>query len=115
MDQGQMLGEGILSARLKVSTEQMVIQSEEIRQYHRELQGQFERMEAMINGSGSFWIGDGGNEARMKYRARKEQAEEILRRFEEHVVDLKQMAGVYEAAENQVNHIAGSLPAGILE
>ena len=108
-------GEGNASARLQVNTEELVRQSEEIVRYRKELQGQFERLEEMINSSGNFWIGEGGNEARRKYRAKKEQTGEILRRFEEHVEDLKKMAGVYEETEVQAEHIVWSLPTGILD
>ena len=37
------------------------------------------------------------------------------RMFEEHVEDLKKMAGVYEETEAQAEHIVWSLPTGILD
>ena len=112
MDQAMM---GAVSAvTLKVSPEELTAQSERIRQYRGELQKQLAEIEEKINGSWNFWMGDGGDTMRMRYRAKRETVEEILDRFEEHVRELQEMAGVYKETEDRAAAIAGSLPAGIL-
>lgn len=112
MDQA-MMG-AVSAATLKVSPEELIAQSERIRRYRSELQRLLMETEDKINGSGSFWIGEGGDTLRMKYQAKKETVEEILNRFEEHIRELQEMAGVYKEAEERAATLADSLPAHIL-
>lgn len=104
-----------LSGYLLVQPGQLAAQASVVEQRINVLEREFEDMERLLRGTSSYWTGEAGNLHREKYMAYKNFIEEMVRRYREHVADLRQMAGVYETAERLSVTAADSLPPSFLD
>lgn len=100
--------------KLLVSPEQMKTAAGELTEYVNQMQECFESMRRTVEGSSSYWQGDAGEAHRELYTKRVAKTEEIIRRYQEHIRDLNEMAGVYSEAERKAADAAESLPASSL-
>ena len=101
-----------LTGQIIVTTEQLRTQASTVRTDLRTMQSQFDKLKGLINGSANYWIGEAGNAHRKQYTSRITRIEEMFKRYQEQV---KEMAGVYEAAEAAAANAANSLPASTLD
>ena len=104
-----------LEGQITVSTEQMRIQSGEVKNLLNSMTRQFTRLKETVNGTSAYWTGDAGDTHRKQYMNRISLIEEMLARYMEHVTDLEKMAGVYEAAEKVAEQVSDSLPMSTLD
>lgn len=74
----------------------------------------FEDVNTLVSGTESYWIGMAGDAHRESYHSRMDGIQEMLRRYEEHVRDLRRMAGVYQTAEKAATFVADTLPTSQL-
>ena len=70
----------------------------------------FEEMNKRIRETESYWKGDAAEAHRKNYTKNQSNIEEILARYNEHVRDLEQMAGIYREAETKATNLADELP-----
>ena len=80
----------------------------------REMQQAFEAMEATINRTNGYWLGEAGDAHREYFSKKKPEVEEMFQRLKEHVRDLNQMASVYSNVEKEVTALASDLPADVI-
>lgn len=99
---------------VKVSTETLVSKADEVKTKLDQMQTLWDTIETTVNHTKGYWLGEAAELHRQMYEEQKESIAEIMKRLNEHPVDLKQMAGVYSQAEAAVKSIAESLPADIL-
>lgn len=104
-----------LEGQIVVTTDQLRTQAQVVESELGRMESQFERIKGLIDGSSTYWIGEAGDTHRKQYTARIGTVEEMFRRYREHIKDLREMAGVYEAAENAVKNAAESLPVSMLD
>lgn len=103
------------SVTLTVTPEELNIKAQEVSDRIKEIRGHFEEMNTIASGKTSgYWIGNAGDSYRKKYQSFQPEIEEILKRLSEYVTDLRQMAGVYEAAENAAAELAQDLPDNVI-
>ena len=104
-----------LTGQIIVTTEQLRTQAGVVRQELSSMQAQFDRTKGLIDGSSGYWIGEAGDAHRKQYTSKISSVEEMLKKYAEHVKDLEEMAGVYEAAEQAASNAADSLPMSLLD
>lgn len=96
MDLGSMSMSG---AVLKVSTEVMYEKAQEAEDQLTSMMESFDTMLTMVNSSINYWQGDAGDTHRTTFIASEKKAQEIFKRLQEHVNDLRSMAAGYDEAE----------------
>lgn len=104
-----------ITGTLMVTPEQLKTQSDAVENSRRQMQGHFDDLKRLIDGSSGFWIGEGGEAHRKLYLSQAGKIEEMLARYREHVQDLQIMAGVYQEAETTAMSKAEMLPVSTLE
>lgn len=97
-----------------VTTEELLAKAEEIRNFTGKLKQHLESIETDVHNTSGFWKGDGNAAFIRHYNNSREQADIIVRRFQEHVTDLREMAGVYETTEKKIVELTEALPGDIL-
>ena len=102
------------SNTLRVETEVLKQQSEEVERAITQLQSIFDDIEAVIFSVDSYWEGDGADSHKNVYRQRMDAVDEIYKRFRENVNDLREMAGIYEYAEEINENEADTLPSDVI-
>jgi len=87
---------------IKVKTEQLISVSGEVEQKIRRLQQAFANMEQTVSASRNYWEGDGASAYQAAYRRKTDIIRTALKRFQENVTDLREIAGVYEQSEQEI-------------
>ncbi|MBS6395829.1 MAG: WXG100 family type VII secretion target [Clostridiales bacterium] len=100
---------------VKISTEQLAQASGDIGKKVKDLRSAFEEMTDAVNRTNGYWLGEAGEAHRKAYRQMQSGQEEILRRLSEQAVDLAQIAGIWETAEQEVRELNQSLPDDVIE
>ena len=100
--------------RIKVSTEALLAASEDVSRCVRNMRDAFTGVEKTVGNAAFFWEGSGYTAHAGAIRRRKERIDTALRRFEEHVTDLKTMAGIYAEAEAGAKEVSADLPSDLL-
>jgi len=108
------MGTNMDISSLKVSTEELKAQSGEVTNFIQVLQDRLESIEHNIQETMCYWEGEANEAAIVQYKARKNELNDIIHRFREHVTDLEQIAGVYEQTEQTAEKIASGLPSNII-
>lgn len=97
--------------KITVTPEELSAKAEVVRGANTDLQDAFERMRTLIAQTSIYWTGEAAEAHREGYNKNLPSIEEIVARYEEHVVDLEKMAGVYQEAEIKVTNLIDELPA----
>ena len=104
-----------LTGQITVTTEQLRTQASVVRNELNKMEREFDQIRNLIDGSSSYWVGEAGDAHRKQYTIRISTVEEMFQRYREHIKDLEEMAGIYEAAEQVAREAADSLPASSLD
>lgn len=99
---------------IKVTPEALYAKSQNIASILKKVEGNFGNMKVVMDKTGSYWIGEAGDAHREKYQEMIPETEEIIRRLQEHVRDLNEMAGIYQETEREVTEITELLPADVI-
>lgn len=97
-----------------VTPERMYTEADEVLRNIQKMKVEFDKIQATVNKTKGYWIGEAGELYRTKYFEKEPEIEEIFKRMMEHVTDLKQMAAVYSEAENIAQEVAESLPSDVI-
>lgn len=100
--------------RLTVTPEELDAQASIVESKLNAVKEFFEDVKALFNGTEYYWIGAAGDAHRESYLSRTEVIETMLLRYQEHVDDLRRMAGVYRDAESLAAYVADTLPTSQL-
>jgi len=68
-------------------------------------------MRIRVSETENFWKGEAADAHRKNYNKNQTSIEEIISRYNEHVRDLEEMAGIYRQAEITAKDMADDLPA----
>ncbi len=74
----------------------------------------FDSLDKKVDGTSSYWEGEGNSLFIQNYRAKKEMADTALRRFMENATDLRAIAMGYEQSERKNERLASSLPGDVI-
>lgn len=99
---------------LTVTPEELSAKAADVRGANKDLQESFERMRTLFAQTANYWKGEAAEAHREAYNKKLPSIDEILARYEEHVVDLEKMAGVYQEAEVKATNLADELVASTL-
>ena len=100
--------------RLLVETDALRIESDIVNGSVTRVSRTFEEFGNIVNHASSYWEGDGAEAHKNAYWQKADKIEEVSKRFHEHVVELQQMAGVYENAERLNESEANALPSDVI-
>lgn len=103
-----------LTGYIKVTTAELTAQAQTVSSELQTMNSLFDDLGAKLNTTEQYWIGSAGDTHRGDYRNQLKRVTEILARYTEHVNDLRQMAGVYDTAEQQASSLAEELPTSTL-
>jgi len=98
----------------RVTPEALLAASVSISNRAMQVQAAFDQAQRTVDGTASFWQGDAAQAYRNAYGSHKQEVEEILARLREHVVDLNQIAGNYQLAEQWAVQQAETLPDQVI-
>ncbi|MBR2100965.1 MAG: WXG100 family type VII secretion target [Eubacterium sp.] len=102
-------------AQLRVTTEELQAKSNSVNSISTRMNQEYNELRNIINRTSSYWIGKGGDAHRRKLKEQEKDVDDMFRRIKEHIVDLQTMAGVYNAAEQDiVSTIQSSLPSDVI-
>lgn len=99
---------------LKVTPQQLKSKAEQVTKEIGEMSRAFEELTRTVSKTSHYWIGEAGDTHRDLYEKKKDDIDEMLRRFREHPTDLLTMAGVYEQTEIKVTEISMQLPEDVI-
>jgi WXG100 family type VII secretion target len=100
--------------QLKVSTETMKQQADEVDRLVASISGRFDEIKKYVEATKGHWVGSGGDAHRELYQAQVEEVDQIIRRLKEHPKDLREMAGIYESTEKSNVSAVQSLPTDVI-
>lgn len=101
-------------AQIKVTTEELVAKAEIVRNKVSAMKTQIDEAEKLMDKTAAYWIGDAGDKKRKDFKAKKKNAEQIIKRLSEYPDDLMEMAGVYVAAEQENTERPAALPTNFI-
>lgn len=99
---------------VKISTGQLATASGDINGKVNALKAAFEEMTEAINRTNGYWLGEAGEAHRKAYLQMQPHQEEALKRLREQGNDLAQIAGIWEAAEQEVKELGLTLPDDVI-
>ena len=99
---------GIGIATIKVSTEALEAQAEEVRRLGNDMTIRFNTLQETMDKTLGYWIGEAGDLHRKLYNEQKDNVAQMLVRLLEHPDDLLAISENYKAAE-KVNVQAATL------
>ena len=102
------------SIKLKVSTEALQSRADNIEGYVSALREDINMLNAAIEATASYWIGDGGEKRRKAYEEKKKELEKCLLRAKEYPEDLLKMAGIYTETEQSIAETSQSLSSDVI-
>ena len=102
------------SPKIRVKTEDLVRKADQVDGLLNELSRDFGELAQIIQRSSSYWIGDAGNRYRADYKKQDDEIQDVIRRLRRFPNNLRQIAGVYKAGEEQAKATAAALPKDIL-
>ena len=99
---------------IKVTTETLLSISADVSRKIEKVQTAFDELEGIIKSSASYWEGKGQRAFENAYEIRKENYQGILTSFHEHIVNLQEIAGVYEQTEQAAEDLAMDLAGDVI-
>lgn len=104
-----------LTGKITVTTEQLSAKSGAVKGELNQLKSNFDNLKNLIDGTSSYWTGSAADKHRSFYAKKISSIDEMFRRYQEHIVDLEKMAGIYQQAEAAATNAADELPASMLD
>ena len=76
--------------------------------------GEFEQMESTVRGSADYWEGKGHFAYMRSFNKRNDKVREDVEWFRTDLIKLEKMAGIYEAAEEEIKESSEPLPMDVI-
>lgn len=86
----------------RVKPEELEKRSCDFSEVIRSIRGHFDQIEEVSGKTRGYWRGEAGDKDRAGYHSYQDDIVFILKRLEEHPIDLLKMAGLYKEAEREV-------------
>lgn len=112
---GSALASGIAGmGTLKVTPEILTAKANEVLKDLNAIKQAMATIKERMDGTSSYWLGEAGNLERELFNSKEEEIEEIMKRLNEHPIDLMTMAGNYTQAENMAMDLANALTDNVI-
>ena len=105
----------LFTGKISVTPEQLVEKSEELRRIVAALDAKFRELNAVVEDSRNYWIGDAGDSIRKDYAELNRDLETFFQAMSDYPVKLEQMAGVYVSHDSSALQKAEALPSDVLD
>ena len=99
---------------LKVSTSAMRDTADSVKNQLNNIRTSFESIDSTVSHTMGYWKSDAADHHRSTYASYKDRITSAIKRIDEQITDLGQMAGVYEQAESSNTSLSYDLPDDIL-
>jgi WXG100 family type VII secretion target len=99
---------------IRVSTEQLGSTAGTFEQQAVQIRTLTGQMMSKVTALSSFWEGDAGSLYIARFRGLEDDIERMVRMVQEHCSDLREMAGIYAAADAQNMDDAAALPEDVI-
>ena len=99
---------------LKVRPGQLQERARDVSAAVAKMKGDFNKLNAAINGTHNYWVGQAGDLHRKLYNDKVNEMNEVLKMLGDYPTDLLKMAGIYTDAENVNKSAAASLNSNII-
>lgn len=93
-----------MAIEIKVTPERLRTAASDVEAKIQRLERVFSAIQQRAGKGRGYWDGDGVSAYIAAYRSKDETVRTALRRFQENVTDLREIAGVYEQTERQITN-----------
>lgn len=100
---------------LTVTPDVLIAKADLVAEGLKKMQENLDTIDQIVSRTSGYWIGEAGNLHRQMYQDEKEDIATIMKRLNEHPVDLRAIAQNYLDAEQTVEEIANSLPGDVIK
>ena len=100
--------------RLKVTPEELDNIAAEAEAYIQTLKTQFSQADKIVKGSTSYWEADGQSAYVLTYHSKSANTDQSLKKFYDHITNLRTIAGVYKTTEAQAVEAIQSLDSDVI-
>ncbi|MBR2675253.1 MAG: hypothetical protein IKE52_07400 [Mogibacterium sp.] len=100
--------------KIKVSTERLVLATEEATKYINAVDKHFGKVETIVSSSSQFWEGAGQEAYYGSYSRKKERIESALNSFRGNIRALQIIAGIYEESEQEIYESTQALRSDVI-
>lgn len=94
---------------LRVTPETLEKKADEFTGIINDIKEHFNQIEAISAKTNGYWQGEAGDKDRAGYASYKDDIDFVIRRLQEHPIDLLSMAGIYREAEKDVTNTNAAL------
>ncbi len=102
------------SIQLNVTPEVLFQKADTVERQIRSMRHDLSVMADVAAKMGTYWIGDASNAHLRKYRHAEHEIDEIMKRFSDTPIRLKEIAGTYLQIEQVAEEVASALPGDVL-
>ena len=100
--------------QLKVSPDDLQKKAREVTDSCSRMKKSFSNLNTAINGTRSYWIGEGGDANRKLYNDKVKEFDQMIKLLESYPTDLLKMANIYTNVENVNKSMATQLTNTVL-
>ena len=106
-------GLSVSNCTIKVSSEVLLQKSTEVTNQVKRIKGYFEELRNLLEKTEAYWISERGDGIRQEYISKQDEITRIVKRLEEHPIDLVNIAQNYSATELKIQETIQSLPTAL--
>lgn len=99
---------------ITVTPEVLHQKADSIKSELSKMQSNFDNVKDKVTGMKNYWKGDASDSYQATYKEYIPEIDEIMRRLEEHVRDMHQIANKYSETEKSVEEIGRSLSGNVI-
>lgn len=100
--------------QLKVTPDTLKSKAQEVQSQIKSFETQWKQLQDIVTKTKGYWVGEASDLHQKQFKDYKEDVDKILKRLNEHPVDLMKMANVYDEGEAAAIAIAQSLPEDVI-
>lgn len=103
-----------MSITLQVKPDELKNKANSISESIKTVEKELKDIGNVILATKKYWVGDASDNHQKNYKAINEDIPTVLNRLKEHPKDLLEMAGIYEATEDENEKLAKMLPNNVI-
>ncbi|MBR0373658.1 MAG: WXG100 family type VII secretion target [Mogibacterium sp.] len=100
-----------MDINIKVTPEVLKAQSNQVMDDLRKIERSWQEIGRLIDGSRGYWQGEASDAHVSIYNELKGDGDRIVQRLKENPIKLQQMAGIYDATEQEAKGLSNQLPS----
>lgn len=104
-----------LGVEIKVEPDVLDAKAQEVSSAVSQMEQLFNSIQATVDRTQYYWIGEAGNVHRNAFREQKDDIEVILKRLKEHPVDLRKIANTYRTTERDQTNISSQMSSNLID